>query len=201
MCDAAPVAPARFPETSILPTNVQAAAPPKTAVLTSAMAAGDDTAVERFYRHYFDALYQEARRVTRRDESFCLDVVQEATLRVIRNIRRVESECQLIAWLKLVVRTTAFDLLRSEKRRHLREAASRPPDAGDVDLDQQIEWLRRAIQSLDPQLVEIIELRFENRWTLARIANRLGLSIGTLDGRLRRALNHLRQRAREDFDE
>ena len=156
-----PVAPARFPETSILPTNVQAAAPPETAVLTSAMAAGDDTAVERFYRHYFDALYQEARRVTRRDESFCLDVVQEATLRVIRNIRRVESECQLIAWLKLVVRTTAFDLLRSEKRRHLREAAFRPPDAGDVDLDEQIEWLRRAIQSLDPQLVEIIELRFE----------------------------------------
>lgn len=194
-------APAHYPETPILPTNAQAAAPPEIAVLTSAMAAGDDAAVERFYRHYFEALYREARRVTRRDESFCLDVVQEATLRVIRNIRKVESECQLIAWLKLVVRTTAFDLLRSEKRRHLRETATRRPDAGDGDRNERIEWLRRAIQSLDPQLVEIIELRFENRWTLARIANRFGLSIGTLDGRLRRALNHLRQRAQEDFNE
>ena len=45
--------------------------------------------------------------------------------------------------------------------------------------------------------MEIIELRFHNRWTLARIAGKLGISIGTLDGRLRRALRQLRNRARE----
>ena len=55
--------------------------------MTSAMAAGDGGAVEAFYRRYFDRLYAEARRATRRDESFCLDVVQESVLRIVRTVR------------------------------------------------------------------------------------------------------------------
>ncbi len=190
------IAPSRFLETRLAVT-----APPETAALTAAMAAGDDSAVTRFYRHYFDSMYQEARRVTRRDEAFCLDVVQETTLRVIRNIRKVESESQLIAWLKLVIRTTAYDLLRSEKRRRFREIATHQTRKEKADDDEQIKWLRDQILLLDPQLVQVIEMRFENRWSLSRIAGQLGLSIGTIDGRLRRTLKHLRERAREDFDE
>src|SRR5689334_17106086 len=78
------------------------------AAMTSAMAAGDGGAVESFYRRYFDRLYAEARRATRRDESFCLDVVQEAVLRIVRTVRGARSEIQLVAWLRLVVRTTAY---------------------------------------------------------------------------------------------
>ena len=177
-------------------------APPETAALTTAMAAGDPSAIERFYRHYFDALHREARRVTRRDEAFCLDVVQEATMRVIRAVRPVDSAAQFAAWLNLVVRTTALDLLRREKRRQAREAVTVPPDAGglrDADRAEQIHWLRRQIAALDPELVRIIELRFDDRWTLAKIAARFGLSVGTIDGRLRRALTQLRHRAQEDF--
>ena len=47
----------------------------------------------------------------------------------------------------------------------------------------------------------MIELRFEQRWTLGRIGTLFGLSIGTIDGRLRRALKELRDRATEEFDE
>ena len=172
---------------------------------TSAMAAGDESAADRFYRQYFNRLYSEARRATRRDEAFCLDVVQEATLRVIRSVRRVDSAAQFAAWLNLVVRTTALDLLRGEKRRRVREVVTVPAEAADEnregDQAEQIEWLRRQIASLDPQLVKIIEWRFEDRWTLAKIAAKLGLSVGTIDGRLRRALKHLGHLAREDFDE
>ena len=45
------VATVRFPETPILPIIVQAITPLDIAALTTAMAAGDDSAVERFYRH------------------------------------------------------------------------------------------------------------------------------------------------------
>lgn len=168
--------------------------------LTAAMAAGDAAAVECFYRGYFDALYKEARRATGRDEAFCLDVVQEAVLRVLRSVRRVESEAQLAAWLRLVVRTTAYDLLRGESRRRRREAATVPANSrasGHDESDAQLEWLRRQIESLDPQLIRIIELRFRDGWRLARIARKLGLSIGTVDGRLRRALKRLRDVATE----
>jgi len=63
--------------------------------LSSAMAAGDSRAVDAFYRQYFDWMYAQARRVTRRDESFCLDVVQDAVLRVMRTVRAVDCESRV----------------------------------------------------------------------------------------------------------
>ena len=124
----------------------------------------------RFYRQYFDWMYWQARRSTGRDESFCLDVVQDAVLRVIRTVKAVESEARFLGWLRLVVQTTAFDLLRSEKRRKNREAMAGTSELA-VDADSlQLDWLAEQISGLDPELVKIIELRFEQSWDAA--ANR-----------------------------
>jgi RNA polymerase sigma-70 factor (ECF subfamily) len=173
--------------------------------LTRALAAGKEEAVETFHRQYFDWLYAQARRATRRDEAFCLDVVQDALLRIIRTVHAVDSEARFRAWLRLVVQTTAWDRLRSERRRQQRElvaVAGRdtlgnddPPDA------EQQEWLKEQIAKCDPEIARMIELRFDHRWTLARIGKLLGLSIGTVDWRLRKALQTLRSKAIEEFDD
>jgi RNA polymerase sigma factor (sigma-70 family) len=170
--------------------------------LTAAMARGDEKAVEAFYRRYFGWLHAQARRASRRDESFCLDVVQDAVLRVIRTVRPVGSEGQFRAWLRLVIQTTAWDRLRAEQRRQRHEtiAISVRPSAKDT-IDDDHDQLKKQIARLDPRLLEIIELRFEQRWTLNRIASKLGLSISTIDRRLRRALKSIRDRATEEFDE
>jgi len=182
--------------------------------LTAALAAGDERAVERFYRDYFDWLLAQSRRASgRRDESFCLDVLQDAVLRVLRTVRAVESESQFRAWLKLVIQTAACDRLRSERRRQTHELAAAAIGAGQMNAaaasaadkaigrDEQLAWLREQIAQLDPHLVQMIEWRFGQRWTLARISEKLGLSIGTIDGRLRRALRDLRAKAIEEFEE
>ncbi len=168
------------------------------------MAAGDEGAVGTFYRRYFEWMYAQARNATHRDEAFCLDVVQEAVLRVIRSIKSVESEATLLAWLKLVVQSTAFNLLRQEKRRHRQEliavSAALPPApaaADDLSDDEQLAWLRGEIARLDPQLVDIIEMRYHRGWTLRQIGDRLGLSTGTIDGRLRSAIRTLRHRMKD----
>ena len=157
------------------------------------MASGDAKAVETFYRRYFDALYAHARRSTGRDESFCLDVVQDAVLRVIRSVRPAATEAQFAAWLRLVVQTTAYDLLRGESRREKRELVMASVSS-EIDSAQEhipdsdwLEWLAGQIALMDPQIVRIIDMRFQQRWTLAQIAGKLGLSIGAVDGRLRRA--------------
>jgi RNA polymerase sigma-70 factor (ECF subfamily) len=170
--------------------------------LTRGMAAGDARAIEEFYRRYFDLMYSQARRVTRRDEAFCLDVVQEAVIKVVRLVRAVESQAQLTAWLRLVVRTTAYDLCKAERRRQIREGAaavneSIRPAGND---NEQIGILRGELARLDPELASLIDLRFRQRLTLGRIASLLGLSIGTVDGRLRRALRMLRSRLEDDSD-
>ena len=179
--------------------------------LTADMAAGDGSAVEVFYRAYFDRLLAWARRATRRDEAFCLDVVQDAVVRIVRTIRPATSEAQLVAWLRLVINTTAYDLLKAERRRTRRETmavaavgggysniAETPADSADDD--EQLAWLKAQLDALDPAIARMIELRFRNRWTLLRIGALFGLSTGTVDGRLRRALASLREKAREAFD-
>ena len=170
--------------------------------LTAALAAGDEDAVETFYNGYFDWLYAQARRATRRDESFCLDVVQDAMLRIIRTVRTVRDEAQFRSWLRLVVQTTAWDRLRSEKRRTQRELAAvavRACENRSESADkEQLEWLRQQIRRFDPQIAQMLELRYEKHWTLAKIGRFFGLSIGTIDWRLRKVLGELRLRALEE---
>ena len=192
----------------------------ETEQLTAAMARGDRAAVAAFYERYDRVLCRLAREALgpARDEHLCLDVVHDAVLRVVRTVRPVPSEGQLVAWLRLVVRSAAYDLLRRERRRAGCEAialaaaaAGRNDHASSFDpadegsggaaLEEQLAWLRAELLRLDPRLVELIELRFERRWTLAAIGARLGVSPGTVDGRLRRALTRLRARAREVSDE
>ena len=179
-------------------------APPQAldvARLTAAMARREAAAIERFYRACFGQLYAEARHVTRRDEAFCLDVVQDSVLRILRTVRPVESGAQFAAWLKLVVRTTAYDLLRRERRRKAREQLAAPDRHASQADEDQLRWLEEKLREIDPRIAELIELRFTHRWTLARIAERLGLTTAMVDGRLRRALGKLRAAALEAFDD
>ena len=183
----------------------------ETEQLTRAMSRGDRQAVGAFYERYFGLLLRVARGALPRgrasDEGACLDVVHDAVLRIVRTIRPVTGgEGQLVAWLRLVVQSVAYDLLRREQRRAARErrqlnSRDEHTHVNGVDLAEQVAWLRGELARLDPRLVELIELRYAERWTLAAIGARLGVSAGTIDGRLRRALDPIRQRAREAFDE
>lgn len=173
------------------------------ATLTAGVAAGDEDAVTRFHRDWFPTLYAAARNASGRDESFCLDVVQEAMLRIIRCLRPVATAAQLHAWLTLVVRTTAFDLLTAERRRRQREqewGRELAPRGEDPEAER-LAWLRAEILAMDPALGRMFRLRYEQGWTLARIADLLGLSIGSVDGHLRRALDQMRLRAQGAFDD
>ena len=163
--------------------------------LSAGVAAGRSAAIEIWYRRYFDSLYATARRVSGKDEAESLDIVQDAVIRILRTIRPVSEERQLIAWQSLVVRTTAYDYLKTSRRRRQREErAARdrcealPPT---TEEDERLSALRSGIARLDPTLADLLDKRFGQGLTLATIAESLGLSIGTVDGRLRRAMRTL----------
>ncbi|QKK08214.1 MAG: hypothetical protein HND58_08515 [Planctomycetota bacterium] len=108
---------------------------------------GDTAAFGTIYERWFDRALSAAHRLTGRDESFCLDVVQDAMLRAARRLPALPHEAALGAWLCRAVHRAALDRLRAEKRRAARERSSagqvhptpgRPPEA----LDEDIAWLR-----------------------------------------------------------
>jgi len=171
------------------------------AELTRSIRRGDPEALTWLYRSRVDRMVAHARSRTHRDESFCLDAVQETFLRVIRSLPKLDSDAALDAWLLRTLDRCALDALRTEARRRRREAAhdrptsTRPADSrGDstassddgATLDDRVAALPTATRSL-------IEARFRFGWTLARIGSWVGLAPGAVDGRIARAIERLRK--------
>ncbi|MCC5787466.1 MAG: RNA polymerase sigma factor [Phycisphaerales bacterium] len=172
--------------------------PDETARLTTAAASGDDRAFAALYRAWFDRALALAYRLTGRDESFCLDVVQDAMLRAARKVPPGLDEDAFRRWLTRVVHTCALDRLRAERRRLRRESLGhgRPGDGEDhargVELDERIEQLRAAIARLEPDDRSLLLLRFVRGCTLDQAAGANGITGGAAHGRIRRLLKRLR---------
>jgi RNA polymerase sigma factor (sigma-70 family) len=176
--------------------------------LTSAIASGDSQAFADFYRAWFDSTLREAQRCSGRDEQFCLDVVQETMLRVIRRMKPLDSDAAVAGWLKTAVRSACIDLLRHDqrqRRRDQRHALNHPERIDDAaaqrDTRERLEWLRAELAAIEPESARALDMRFRLGWTLARIGKALHLRSGAVDGRINRALARLRATAQEDSHE
>ena len=163
--------------------------------LTAAIADGDPGAFTRFFETRFTRMLSEARRASGRDESFCLDVVQDAMMRVIRSIRPMHTEADLHRWLRAVVQSCAYDRLRSESRRHRREGHAGPAAATSQTTRSQLAWLEEQLRTLDDHQLDLLLMRHRFGWTLQQIGAAVGMKPGAVDGRLRRIVQMLRRRA------
>ncbi|MEL6329938.1 MAG: RNA polymerase sigma factor [Planctomycetota bacterium] len=166
--------------------------------ISRGIAAGDEAAFEAFYRDWFEECFEMARALTRRDEAFCLDVVQESMLRAARRMRPMASREQLAAWMRRVVHRCALDRFRSERRRAVREQRSGTGEPALHETDERIEWLRAELERLGPPERSILMLRFGGGRSAASIAAASGVSPGAVKGKLRRLIERLRERAEEN---
>ena len=169
--------------------------------LTAAIASGDTEAFGRFYETWFDFMYAQARRATGRDEATCLDIVQDAMMKVIHSIRPFDEEARFRPWLRAVVINCAYDRLRSESRRIAREqtASTNKTETDIEELEDRLAWLRGELASMDEHSTRLIIMRHRFGWTLQQIGAAVGLSPGAVDGRLRRTLSTLRKKGSETF--
>lgn len=169
--------------------------------LTTAIASGDPEAFGRFYDAWFDRALFEARRLTSRDEAFCQDVVQDVMMKVIKSLKPLPSEAALFRWMRLVVRSCAYDRLRQDARRRKREAdVSQEVRAEQEDLEDQLQWLRQQIAELDDRDGKLLMMRHRFGWTLEKISQTLGIGHSTADRRLKKVVKILKQKAKEEFD-
>lgn len=175
-----------------------------TRALTLAIAAGDRDAFATFYDRWFDWSYARVRKATGRDEDFCLDVVHDAMLKVIRSITTMPSRQVLNAWLSRVLLNTARDRIKGDARRARRErthAGARPQTgapahAGPAGRDE-IAALDHQLASLDDTLRTLITARIAMGMTLERAGALLGLSPASTDRRVRKAIGAIRKAMNE----
>lgn len=181
-----------------------AEAPPDSPDLTRRIAKGDEAAFSEFYDHWFARALAITRRITRRDESTCLDIVQAVMLRAARTLPPLADEASLTRWMTRALHRAAIDRFRADARADRRErhaARSRPqPAANDAhERDEQIAWLRAQLEAIPPPDRLALIARFSQSRTLAGVGSMLGLSGPAAHGRIRRTLERLRAKAREDF--
>jgi RNA polymerase sigma-70 factor (ECF subfamily) len=158
------------------------------------------------YDRYAGVLYAAASRITG-DRTDAEEVVLETFAQAWREAPRFDpARGSVAAWLTMMARSRALDLVRARTRRgRLAESArqadpTRPPAMGggesdpreDIALLERGQRVREALTTLpDPQR-EAIELAFFEGLSHSEIAERLNQPLGTVKTRLRLAIRKLR---------
>jgi len=175
--------------------------------LTAGIARGDQSSFAEFYELWFDRAYALARSITRRDESFCLDIVQDCMMKVVRAMRPLKTEAAVQAWMaKAVFRTSVDHLRRESRRRRHEDRAARPFEAlsgeaasNELEQRERLAWVKNLIAELPEQDRRLILRRFFAGMTLATVGEECGIGGDVAHGRIRRILARWRQAAKEYY--
>lgn len=175
------------------------------AALTRAIAAGDEAAFATFYRRWFAATLALARAASRRDETFCLDIVQGVMFAVCQRMPALRDDRAVRAWMAKAVGHATTDRLRDEQRRQRREqqvAAMRgealaPEPWFSLLANERQQWLAARVQQLPAADQALLAARFGDSTSVAAAGATFGLTADGAHGRLRRVLTRLRSLAME----
>jgi len=160
------------------------------------MGQGDENAMEDIFRRYSGAVYSVALRVLH-DTGQAEDVMQEIFLQLWRKPGAfVQGRGSLGAWLVVVARNRAIDLLRRRKPSDSVDdvvLASPINVADEAERNTMIEKVRRVIADLPAEQRRSLELAYFEGLSHTEIASRTGDPLGTVKTRVRQALITLRK--------
>lgn len=151
--------------------------------------AGSAAALEELFRLHWRPAHRAAYLVVH-DAAAAEDIAQESFLAAIRNLDRFDRRRPFAPWLHRIVVNRAIDWSRARELRAeaglLAEAPA--PDRASDALDGP---LLEAIRALRPEQRAVIVLRHLLGYTPGEIARLLHLPRGTVNSRLRRALDSI----------
>ena len=167
--------------------------------VSAGIANGSREALASLYEQRFALLFRTAKERTARDESFALDCVQDAMLRVANSLPHINRIVKLDAWLRRTVLSAALDRLRGERSRLRREEVVASSNTEVREFESESTGV--LILAIEDELLELsaddqslLSLRFRRGLTIAQLAQHLGLAPKAIDSRIRRLLGLLRNR-------
>jgi RNA polymerase sigma-70 factor (ECF subfamily) len=156
----------------------------------------DENAMEEIFRRYSGPVYSVALRVLR-DTGQAEDVLQEVFLQLWRNPTAfVQDRGSLGAWLVVIARNRAIDLLRRRKPSDSVDdvvLASSLNVADEAERNVMMEKVHRALAELPVEQRKSLELAYFEGLSHTEIASRTGDPLGTVKTRIRQALIALRK--------
>src|SRR5688500_1328190 len=152
---------------------------------------GSVSDLEALFRAHWPRAFRAAYLVVH-DAAAAEDIAQEAFLAAVRTLDRFDRRRPFGPWLHRIVVNRAIDWARSRQLRREAElveelAAGPARESGDP------EAVAAALASLSPEHRAVIVLRYLLEYTPGEIADLLDLPRGTVNSRLRRALDRMRE--------
>jgi len=163
--------------------------------------AGSVPDLEALFREHWPRAHRAAFLVVR-DAAAAEDIAQEAFLAAIRTLDRFDRRRPFGPWLHRIVVNRSIDwararALRAEVGGDALEERPAPAAPGD---DPFSEPTAHALGALSPEHRAVIVLRYLLEYTPGEIAGLLELPRGTVNSRLRRGLDRLRDELPEEED-
>ena len=174
--------------------------------LIERLAAGhDEAALSELYDRYQAIMYGLAMRITN-DAALAQDAVQEAFVGLWRNASRYTAErSSARTWILSITHHRAIDIVRRRRapaaplpETDVVDEALRAPDVWpEVARAADAQAVRAAMSNLPDAQREVIELAYFGGLTQTEIAERAGVPLGTVKGRVRLALQAMRRALEE----
>lgn len=160
--------------------------------------AHDEHALELLYDRYEKLLFSFSFRMTK-NKFLAEEIVQDVFTKIWSKQRNFdESKGKFSSWLLTVTRNATIDMLRKKKETSYeldeRDALhdSSPSTEEQVEWKERREQVRAAVGQLTNEQKEIIELFYFKGMSQSKIAETRDIPLGTVKGRVRLALKHLR---------
>jgi RNA polymerase sigma-70 factor, ECF subfamily len=162
--------------------------------LMRAAQAGSSEALERLFRRHWPAAHRAAYLVVY-DAAAAEDIAQEAFLAAVRALDRFDRRRPFGPWLHRIVVNRAIDYTRARALRREVDAAAEPMAPEDPGPSDEI---MGALAALGPEHRAVVVLRYLLDYNPGEIADLLELPRGTVNSRLRRALDRLADALEEE---
>ena len=170
--------------------RLRVARPLSDAALVRAAQRGSADAIDELFRRHWPAAHRAAWLVVH-DAAAAEDIAQEAFLSALRALDRFDRRRPLGPWLHRIVVNRAIDWSRARALRP-ETAAEALPEAAAPDTGAEIgDEVVAALADLGPEHRAVVVLRHLLGYTPGEIATMLDLPRGTVNSRLRRALDAL----------
>lgn len=166
--------------------------------------AKDQHALEELYNKYERLVYSFAYRMMQ-DQQRAEDIVQDVFTKLWRDHAPFDaSRGKFSSWLLTMTRNRCLDVIRKSAKQQevglLDKDAERVTDTMHDAPEQAVEWqeksdrIREALSYLKEDQRKIVELFYFHGYSQDRISKDLNIPLGTVKGRIRLALQHLRKR-------
>ncbi|WP_101759128.1 RNA polymerase sigma factor [Oceanicoccus sp. KOV_DT_Chl] len=165
--------------------------------LLNAISAGDETAMEVFYKRHSHGVHQFAMKTVLNHHD-AAEVLNEVMLEVWKTSKRYSGRSKVTTWLLSITHHKSVDLIRKKSRHDNNEVLDQefteehqPNPATALTMNCDAMLLRQAIQQLPTIHRQVIHMVFFEGCSYPEIATVLNIPVGTVKTRMMHAKAHL----------